>query len=67
MYTDLRVRHIGEFSGHYEEFSGKFLLHFFLRQRDNASVMLQYSSARTILTKMMCQFELLFEKLLLVG
>lgn len=67
MYTDVRVQHIGEFSGHYEKFSGKFLLHFFLRQRDNASVMLQYSSACTILTKMMCQFELLFEKLLLVG
>lgn len=60
MYTDVRVWDIGEFSG-------KFLLHFFLRQRDNASVMLQYSSALTILTKTMCQCELLFEKLLLVG
>ena len=59
MYTDVRVWDIGEFSG-------KFLLHFFLRQRD-ASVMLQYSSALTILTKTMCQCELLFEKLLLVG
>ena len=47
MYTDVRVWDIGEFSG-------KFLLHFFLRQRDNASVMLQYSSTCTILTKMMC-------------
>ena len=43
------------------------LNHFFLRQRDNASVMLQYSSACTILTKTMCQCELLFEKLFLVG